>query len=48
MFAFLLPIDLDLCLHPQTDLSFGGCNLESDGNPHSMIFKKKVHHPGCT
>ena len=42
MCAFLLPTDLDLCPHPQTHLSFGGCTVRVTWKPPFPDFQKKV------
>ena len=41
MSGFLLPTDLDLCLHPQTHLSFGGCTVRVTWKPTFPDFQKK-------
>ena len=42
MCAFLLPTDLDLCPHPQTHVSFGGCTVRVTWKPPFPDFKKKL------
>ena len=41
MCAFLLPTNLDLCPHPQTHLSFGGCTIRVTWKPTFPDFQKK-------